>query len=162
MVSIYVIETILPDGPHWYAGIQEKRMGGQSVKGPLWSPFFVDAKPFDTKEGAAHAIENYIKDTGQACYIVDEGAALQKDSRVTLPVDTPFNPLYAIRQKYVQPGWYIRSGGTEFEVVSVGEKEIIFQSAGSKFRKSVSRRSNQFVHVISENAKQYENSKSNK
>lgn len=46
----FVLETILPDGPHWYGGIRKQQKGEALIQGAEWSPYWEDRREMDQVE----------------------------------------------------------------------------------------------------------------
>lgn len=144
-ITMYVIETILPDGPHWYAGLKKQQQGNVVIIGPLWSPYYEDKHLFTDKASAQTCIDiNCQKMPG--CYAVKESKALRKDSRRT----SDGNAMFHIRAKYLTRGNVIRWKGNLLWVHSRSESGIYTRRTNQDNPGPViSPDNNEWVEVIS-------------
>lgn len=119
-MELFVIETIMPDGPHWYGGVRRMQKDNTIVQGPEWSPYWEDRKELN-KEQADFTFEAVCKKMS-GCKIVPVGEALSKDAWI-LYGD---KGAYMIRAKYMAVGQIIDVPGRSgfYKVMERTEKEI--------------------------------------
>lgn len=77
---MYVIETLTPEGPHWYAGIQVKVIPGTVIAGAQWSPYWGDRKQYEEKAEAEHILSEACKKL-EGAYVVHVEDSLKADGR---------------------------------------------------------------------------------
>lgn len=74
--TTFVIETLLPDGPHWYAGIRKQA----TIQGPEWTPYFEDRLEFPNKQLAVITF-NTVCSKQEGAHIVTVGESMKDHSR---------------------------------------------------------------------------------
>jgi hypothetical protein len=90
----HVIEMMMPDGPHWYAGIRTNEKDGKTVQGPEWSPYWEDRKVFNREQ--AVVTYNTICHSLPGASVIEEDYALKADAwKLVSPTE------YLIRVKYL-------------------------------------------------------------
>jgi hypothetical protein len=95
----FVLETLLPDGPHWYEGYKRiTAPKGAVIEGPQWTPYWEDAYKFDNTEHANAELEK-VSGSVKGAYVCATEDALWKDAWIQ--VDELH---YMIRAKYMQVG----------------------------------------------------------
>lgn len=100
-----VIETLLPDGPHWFSGIQRVERNGALIVGPQWSPYWEDRKELDDTQAAI--VFEAIGSKMEGAKIVHVSDAMSKDSRTFLGEKDGFT----MRAKYLSKGLHVKIPG---------------------------------------------------
>lgn len=120
-MNLFVIETMMPDGPHWYSGIRSVEKDGAVVRGPEWSPYWEDRKELN-KQQADVTYELVCKQMG-GCYITSIDDARKKDAWKT--VDKNPNH-WQFRAKYLRKGLIVRLPGYtgQYRVVNKDHAEF--------------------------------------
>jgi hypothetical protein len=147
MVNKKCLQIILPDGPHWYAGIATKKgeLNGQvaSITAPLWSPYWDEVVIFDVDKDADIAAKALNMAGIQAVYTHD---ALYSDSRERIEGG------YKMRAKYLQRGMRVTIPGSvsQMFVWRIDNRYIHLKHVqGNGPRKSIGKKSDRFV-IVSE------------
>jgi hypothetical protein len=113
---MYVIETMTPEGPHWYEGWNRKEKQGHVIQGFQWTPYFDDAYIFPDYD-QVQAEFNKVSSGMSGAKIVPEKNALKQDSWVFIDELT-----YCIRAKYMKEGQRVLVSGyqSSFKVIKRG------------------------------------------
>lgn len=126
---MYVIETMLPDGPHWYAGIRVVRKNDKEISSPEWTPYFEDRKVFEFVD-LGLVIASTVCSSMDGATVIPEGAALKDESR------WHNNGRYYMRAKYLSKGMQVGVANTagEFTVILVSHKYIMLKQGERKVK----------------------------
>jgi hypothetical protein len=142
----YVIETMLPDGPHWYAGIRTQVKDGVTIQGPEWSPYWEDRKRFNFAQ--AEITFNTVCQSIAGAKIIDIDKALRKDA--WRMVDE-IKGHYSIRAKYLSVGMIVIISGyiSKMEVLKkTGKRIILLPHTGVGNQTEIGSNSNTWVTVV--------------
>lgn len=153
---MYVIETMTPEGPHWYEGWNRKQKGEAVIQGFQWTPYFTDAFLFEHLEYAESELAKVTKDMPGA-KIVPEEKALKHEGWELIDEYT-----YAIRAKYMKVGQRILISGyaSGFKVIERGKDQFrLLAYAGYHIRIGVNSMKKVFVSL---SPVQHERTNSNK
>lgn len=128
---MYVIEQMLPDGPHWYAGIRKREpittpKGTAVLEGPLWSPYWADAMFYDSKEGATDALMPLLKQNPTAA-VLSTDKANNHESR---ELYTPIPDTCIMRFRFLQRGDLFYKGNMSGKRYFDKPKYVVTQIAG--------------------------------
>lgn len=114
----FVLETVLPDGPHWYEGYKRiTAPNGGVIEGPQWTPYWEDAHRF-TDRGHAESELKKVSGSVKGAYICSLTEALWKDAWILIDDDHVM-----IRAKYMQVGSTVMMAGhgQTFKVITKDE-----------------------------------------
>lgn len=138
---MYVIETMMPDGPHWYGGIRFKSKSGQTIAGGEWTPYYADAKLYSTKAEAKRIHKKVLQKT--------EGVQIVKSNLSTYAFDSRWehDGCYFMRAKYATAGLLISFKDVDgvFQVEKLTPDEIFLKHEGKTF--SISRATETWVKI---------------
>lgn len=144
MSDTFVIETMMPDGPHWYCGIQEVKKDGQMIRGGQWSPFWEDRKVFNYIQ-ALTTFETVCKSL-EGAHILLETNARYIDSRV-MQVDG-----YIMRAKYLSKGQVFKRNGymSAFVVrdITSGKIKTVYKDSPGQKAAYIGVKSNEWVLIL--------------
>lgn len=124
-----VLQTVLPDGPHWYAGVREMTNKNDSgtvgvIRGAIWSPYFTDAQLFANIDVAV-AVSEALGGDRRGIEVVTSDKAMYRDGR------SRTGDGYKMRLKYLQHGMRCRLigySGSEFQVVRKSDRLIYLKN----------------------------------
>lgn len=115
---MYVLETLLPDGPHWFAGIRRTEKEGKIIEGPEWSPYWEDRK--EMAQPLAVTTLAVMFKNAEDIKVVSINEALKRESRTLCKDGT-----VKVRLGYVQKGWTILRLTVFYLVHKITDKSIV-------------------------------------
>lgn len=121
---MYVIETILPDGPYWYSGTTVKAMESVTLEGHGWSPYWADRLEMDKEK--ADKVFSIISEEMEGAKVVTPEDSQKSDGRWAN------NNQYYMRAKFLQAGSHFSAANVKgvIEVVKVNRREIFIRQDG--------------------------------
>jgi hypothetical protein len=116
----FVIEIMTAEGPHWYAGVKKVTKGDAQLAGPLWSPYWEDAKKLSQDD--AKVVMTTVCNGMSGMNMRTEDSAAHEDARVFDKKEGS----YLIRAKYLTKGLELRIFGKTpvYRVTAIDDKEI--------------------------------------
>ena len=93
--TLYVIEVMLPDGPHWYGGIREVTRNGAVVRGIEWTPYMTDRMVFN--KALAEVTFNTVCQNTKGAAVTPVSTAKNEDTRTHKGGER-----FEMRAKYLQ------------------------------------------------------------
>jgi hypothetical protein len=102
---MFVIETMTPEGPHWYEGWKQQRKGEHVIQGLQWTPYWEDVFLFEHIETAEIELEKVSRNMPGAKIVPMEKA--NKQDRWILIADN----MISIRAKYLKVGQHVTVSG---------------------------------------------------
>jgi hypothetical protein len=155
---MYVIETVMPDGPHWYGGIRKQQKGEALVQGPEWSPYWEDRKEFNEQQAAVTFAAICKQMPG--CRIVPVNESMRRDAWKF--IQGRETPAWTMRAKYMTVGAVVQLPGRlgDWKVVDRDEKHFKLKllRAGTGYADgnepaTIGVRSNQIVTVVGQSVR---------
>jgi len=142
MADLFVIETILPDGPYWYCGVQEVRKGEAVIRGAQWSPFWEDRKELSHPQ--ATVITSWLFKNQQGVHMCLVENAKWEDTR-KMEVDG-----YLMRARYlVKKQVILRSGNdTPVRVRDISDGIIYLSYKDGHKAGTIGANSDEYVKVL--------------
>lgn len=124
----YVIEVLLPDGPHWYGGVKTVEKDGAMISGIIWTPYKEDRMIMN--ETLSNITFNTVCQNTKGAKILPLESANDKDARVHVGGEQ-----YEIRAKYLSVNLIViipGHGETKYVVSNKDEKEFVLRNIDGK------------------------------
>lgn len=152
---MYVLQTILPDGPHWYAGVRQVVKNGKLIQGPEWSPYWEDRKEMSNLE-AGICMTSVCKGV-DGIQLLLASEALYKDTWKHLGGNEVM-----MRAKYLQKGMKILRTGVFYIVRNINKTHIVTYpesvckggKANGGVPQKIGKKSDEWINVIFEKKKE--------
>lgn len=145
----FVIEMLSAEGPHWYAGIIEKRKDDAILMGAKWSPYWEDAHRL-SQDAAKFALTTICNNLTGAVILTEESAS-HADSRSFDRTDGT----YLMRAKYMQKGMTVRVFGHphEYKIYSMTKRRFTLSAIGTSNKIFIGRDCEAWIKVVPDETK---------
>jgi len=143
---MYVIETMLNDGPHWFSGIRRIEKDGAVITGPEWTPYWEDARKYSDSHEAEYVLQTDLKGGMEAAKVMPIEKAMSDDARHFKSEDGS----YSIRAKYLTPGLKVFIPGftTMMTVREIKNGKIILNNEAGNNPQTIGSESRMRVIVV--------------